>query len=818
MRGQARLLWRTLILVACITWAHSSRELLGVTTAGLMLAGGLVLWLASQYVAKKPWLNTLLVSVAIGLAAFGYTHLRGAQRMNEQIPVAWVGQTLNVQGTIHSIPTRTPYGVRFLFAPSQTQPNAQVQAAMNNGTLPAQIFMTWNDDDLPSTQLKAGQEWRVPASLRPLRATQNEDVFDAEQNWLAQHIRGAATVRVNKDTLKADYPTLITTHATPMSWLHNTRAAALQQIDAQLLAHDAPSAAVFKALTFGDQDAVHASQWALFQQTGITHLISISGLHITMLAALLAWCVNVLWRRSVTLCEWLPSAHAAQWAGLILALVYALFTGWALPAQRTVYMLALWLFLARIGVAHFGLRVVCWALWGVLLFDPFAVLSIGFWLSFGAVAWLMLAFGVVESSDKTPRQRVAIFVASQLAIGVTLLPATLYFFHQASLLGVLVNFVAIPLVSMVLVPLLLASSLVQFVFGWGGAMVWANTLLSWCINGLAAVSTWLPNNLWVQNIAWWQTVLMTALSVVLVWQAQQKRWLRVAACGAVWLGLGFLPSKQTPIAPGQIQVHVLDVGQGTAVLLQTATRNWLFDSGPRYANESDAGARTIVPYLRAHNVTRIDTLILSHNDADHTGGAASIARAMPVAQVLTSMSLESFTQLQVKTSDVQSCQTGQIFEFDGVRISMLSPDSALRDNPNMSDNSKSCIIRIDTNQGQWQSIMLTGDVDGLQEARLVVSQTGGVRNFAVDVLMMPHHGSASSSTAPFIEATHPKMVFAQAGYLNSFHHPHPNTIARYQAAGAVIEQTTQTGTMRFCIGCEKAGMVKWRDVGQRYWW
>jgi competence protein ComEC len=263
---------------------------------------------------------------------------------------------------------------------------------------------------------------------------------------------------------------------------------------------------------------------------------------------------------------------------------------------------------------------------------------------------------------------------------------------------------------------------------------------------------------------------------------------------------------------------VLDVGQGTALLLQTATRNWLFDTGPRYANESDAGARIIVPYLRAHNVTRIDTLILSHNDADHTGGAASIARSMPVAQVLTSMSLESFTQLQIKTNDVQSCQTGQVFEFDGVRITMLSPDAALRDNPNTPDNSKSCLIRIDTNQGQWQSIMLTGDVDGLQEARLVVSPAGGVRNWAVDVLMMPHHGSASSSTAPFIEATHPKMVFAQAGYLNSFHHPHPNTIARYQGAGAVIEQTTQTGTMRFCVGCDKVRMRKWRDVGRRYWW
>lgn len=339
-------------------------------------------------------------------------------------------------------------------------------------------------------------------------------------------------------------------------------------------------------------------------------------------------------------------------------------------------------------------------------------------------------------------------------------------------------------------------------------MVVANSLLAWCINGLSM----LPPSLWVKNLSWWAALLMTVLALGLIWMVQQRRWWRVGGLSAALLAIALVPSPLNKIAQGQVQVHVLDVGQGTAVLLQTATQNWLYDTGPRYGNDNDAGARVIVPYLRAHGVSQIDTMILSHDDADHTGGALSVARAVTVNQLLTSIAAPD---LPIKT---QKCEVGQRFEFDGVVMTMLSPDAALRDNSQMSDNSKSCILRIDAPSGQWRSILLTGDVDGLQEARLVVSPQGGVRDWAVDVLMMPHHGSGGSSTQPLIDATRPKMVFAQAGYLNSFNHPRPNVLQRYRESGADIQQTVDDGTLRFCIGCDTADMVKWRDVGRRYWW
>ncbi|MGL4767729.1 MAG: DNA internalization-related competence protein ComEC/Rec2 [Formosimonas sp.] len=791
MRGQTWLLLKTLTLVAAMTAAHQVRDLPPNGLIAALAGAGALLAVAAF---RRP--NKGLVVLAIALLAVAYTQGRAAWRLSEQVTL----RSESVVGTIASMPLRTPFGVRFVFAP-------------DDAGLPSHISTAWYDDDLPSQPIQAGQKWRLPLSIRPPHASQNEGVFDQEQYWWAQNIRAFAVVQVNQATAVRDYPQLIETQNTPAAWLHNTRLSALQQIDAVLLPQDAASAAVFKALTFGAQDAVLAPQWALFQQTGVTHLVSISGVHITMLAALMAWLVGWLWRLSPRLCAILPSAHAAQWAGFLLALIYALFTGWAIPAQRTVYMLALWLFLSRIGVAHTALRVVCWALCGVLLLDPFALLTLGFWLSFGAVVWLVLAFEQLSERPVGRWRGVGVFLATQMLIGAAMLPATLYFFHQASLLGVLVNVLAIPLVSAVLVPLLLASCALNFVFGWTAPLLAANTLLAACLKGLANLTQWFGAHMWVKNMPWTAALCMTLIALWLVWQWQGRRWWRVAGLAALWLGMAAWPSAQPVIERGQVRVHVLDVGQGTAVLLQTATHNWLYDAGPRYGADADAGQRVLVPYLRAHGVTRIDTLILSHNDADHTGGAASLAQAVPVAQLLTSIATPP-----IRVAQTTLCEAGQKFDLDGVQLTLLSPDAALRDNPNASDNSKSCVLRIDTPHGQWRSALLTGDIDGLQEARLVVAPTGGVRDWSADVVMMPHHGSGSSSTQPFIDATRPHMAFAQAGYLNPFRHPHPNTVQRYRNVGVRIEQTVESGTLRFCLGCEQADVVKWREVGRRYWW
>ena len=818
MRGQTRLLGMTAALVFAVTLAHQSAALWSPMLLVVMFIAGMLVWWLQSRLLIGP-LKLVLVMLAIDVCAFAYTQGRATHRLQQQIPTTLVGQTLNVTGTISSIPLRTPFGVRFIFNPSDTQTDALIQKLVDDGTLPTRISTAWYDDDLPAMSLKVGQEWRLPLGLKPPRATQNEGVFDQEQLWWADDVRGMATVRLNQSTLLENHPQLITTHHSPVTWLHNTRMAVLRQIDDVLLARDPQTAAVFKALTFGEQSDVSTAQWNLFQQTGITHLISISGVHITMLAALMAWCVNALWRKSPRLCGLMPSLYAAQWAGLLLALIYALFAGWALPAQRTVYMLALWLLLTRIGVAHSGIRVVCLALWGVLIFDPFAVLSIGFWLSFGAVAWLMLAFQyVVDTEHQTRSRRIGGFFVSQLAIGMAMLPATLYFFHQASLLGVVVNLIAIPLVSVVLVPMMLLACMVLFITGWSGLMVGVNDVLAACIRGLSVLIEWLPNNVWVKHLSVWEVLALTVLSVLLIWSVQKSHWRRVASLVIVFLGLVFWPSSKIGIDEGQVHAHVIDIGQGSAILLQTAHQNWLYDTGPHYSNDADAGARVIVPYLRAHGIDHLDMLILSHNDADHTGGAASIARSVTVDRVIGSMSREIFNTFDVRSNAFINCEAGQIFTVDSVTLRMMSPSAEVREAENLSDNSKSCVLRVEAPSGEWRSMLLTGDIDGLREAELVVSPNGGVRDWPVDVLAMPHHGSGASSTAPLIEATHPKMAFVQAGYLNPFRHPLPAVIKRYQDAGTMTQQSVDTGTLRFCLGCEQNGMVKWRENGRRYWW
>lgn len=811
-----RLLILTLALVFSVTLAHQVRKLWPMPILLGMLGLSMLMVFSAWWWRTRIHLSFVLIVCAVCVGSYAYTQSRATVLMMHQIPTYLNNETINITGTIVSSSIRTPYGVRFLL-----KTNLEQDALVQNGVFPRLLSVAWNDDDLPTQALEAGQEWRLPLRLRVPRATQNEGVFDQEQNWFAQGIRGFAVVRVNKSTLKSDYPELLARHYGVLSWVSNARASALAQIGSVLSPHDTQTVGLFKALTFGDQHAISAEQWSLFQKSGITHLVSISGLHITMLAALFGWMIAFLWRLSPGLCTYMPSIYVGQWAGVLLALIYALFTGWALPAQRTVYMLTLWLFLSRLGVFNSALRVVCWALWGVLLFDPFAVLSIGFWLSFGAVFWLVMAFGQIskdsiEKLNKT--QRLKHLLMPQLGIGLAMLPVTLYFFHQASLLGVLVNIIAIPLVSVILVPLLLLSSMLQLFFGFAMPMLLASDFLALCISGLIKFVGYFEYATLDKNITWWQALLMTLLSLCVVYLLRSRYWWRSIGLIGMSLILFFIPENKSDIAIGEAKIHVLDVGQGSAVLIQTANQNWLYDTGTSYGQESDAGRRVIVPYLRAHNIRRIHMMVLSHNDIDHTGGAVSVANLMKVDSILTPISSVLIAKLGINVQQTNLCQTGSIFNVDGIRLSILSPSTDLLMDDSQSDNRKSCVLRIDSPRGEWRSLLLTGDIDGVQEANLVVSPDGGVFDWASDVIMLPHHGSGSSSTLPFIEATKPKMAFVQAGYLNSFGHPHRRVLQRYKDANILIKQTVMSGSLTFCIGCSKANTRSWRDDGYRYWW
>lgn len=831
--------WRLILLTVVALWAVCVAFAFDEPWVGakhlfvcaLICAVVFVWWARSHRL--QAYIHWFLAVLLCAVLAFSWAQWRWLERTAHSIPSEWNSEIQMMSVRIASMPTRTDYGWRMRIAPE----SAQFKITPN---IPAQMSLSWADDDLlvPIASLRVGQTWRLPLHIRTPHASKNEGVFDQTRYWLANNITGLAYVRVYQKSTPEQMPQLLATHRSVLSMIENWRFDTLQAIDVALSEANHPninvSGNVFKALALGDQAAVSARQWQLFQDTGVTHLVSISGLHVTVLAGILALCARWAWRRNVWLTTRIPAMHVAQWVGLIGALVYALLSGWGLPAQRTVWMLALWLGLARLGVARSGLRVLGFSVCLILIFDPFAVLSVGFWLSYGAVAWLIVAFdSFVSTEDKqtddSPKHRVLGrwligAVGAQLGISLSLLPMTLYFFRHASLIGVGVNFLAIPLMTILLVPLLL-SVLVLALTGWGAPVVWMNAVLSQVLNGLQHLQDAAKLNDWVGRIELWQVLALFVLSLLLVVSARGL-WhgvSRISAKRVGWtIGLSALaifiivriPPNYPRVQEGQLRVTVFDVGQGSAVLLQSAQQNWLYDAGARFSSDADAGARIIVSHLRYIGVKQMDTLVLSHNDSDHTGGAQSILNALPVRRIITSLNQSQRDALGLDQMAVSECVAGQTEQFDGVRMAVLSPDAQTLNADSIPDNQKSCVLRFEVKSEKpdaLKSILLTGDMDMLSEANMVVDtnpNSAGIRSIdaltqtplKTDIVLMPHHGSNSSSSAPLIQATQPKWAVAQAGKYNPFRHPRAEVLQRYQAAGAQIWRTDEQYSRVFVLG------------------
>ena len=831
--------WRFILLAVVALWAVCVAFAFDEPWVGakhlfvcaLICAVVFVWWARSHRL--QAYIHWFLAVLLCAVLAFSWAQWRWLERTAHSIPSEWNSEIQMMSVRIASMPTRTDYGWRMRIAPE----SAQFKITPN---IPAQMSLSWADDDLlvPIASLRVGQTWRLPLHIRTPHASKNEGVFDQTRYWLANNITGLAYVRVYQKSTPEQMPQLLATHRSVLSMIENWRFDTLQAIDVALSEANHPninvSGNVFKALALGDQAAVSARQWQLFQDTGVTHLVSISGLHVTVLAGILALCARWAWRRNVWLTTRIPAMHVAQWVGLIGALVYALLSGWGLPAQRTVWMLALWLGLARLGVARSGLRVLGFSVCLILIFDPFAVLSVGFWLSYGAVAWLIVAFdSFVSTEDKqtddSPKHRVLGrwligAVGAQLGISLSLLPMTLYFFRHASLIGVGVNFLAIPLMTILLVPLLL-SVLVLALTGWGAPVVWMNAVLSQVLNGLQHLQDAAKLNDWVGRIELWQVLALFVLSLLLVVSARGL-WhgvSRISAKRVGWtIGLSALaifiivriPPNYPRVQEGQLRVTVFDVGQGSAVLLQSAQQNWLYDAGARFSSDADAGARIIVSHLRYIGVKQMDTLVLSHNDSDHTGGAQSILNALPVRRIITSLNQSQRDALGLDQMAVSECVAGQTEQFDGVRMAVLSPDAQTLNADSIPDNQKSCVLRFEVKSEKpdaLKSILLTGDMDMLSEANMVVDtnpNSAGIRSIdaltqtplKTDIVLMPHHGSNSSSSAPLIQATQPKWAVAQAGKYNPFRHPRAEVLQRYQAAGAQIWRTDEQYSRVFVLG------------------
>ena len=725
------------------------------------------------------WRQGLLLAGA-ALFGFSYAAFIADRRMADSLPDAWQGRDITVTGVVAEMPRIHERGLRFAFD-VETVETADAH-------VPRRILLaSYAAQDRAPLPLHAGERWRFTVRLKQPHATSNPHTPDFEVWALERGIRATGYVREKSAPQRLD--DMAAGAGYRIERLRETLRSRFQQV-----LGDSDYAGILVALAIGDQASITQEQWRLFTRTGVNHLMSISGLHITLLSGLFFALTYHVWRRSTRLPLRLPARKAAALAGVIAALAYSLLSGFEIPAQRTFYMLGTFAAMLLLSRNVAPSQMLAAALLAVLLLDPWAVLAPGFWLSFGAVA---LIFYVSANRLERPHW-LKEYGRVQWAMTVGLIPPLLALFQQLSLVSPLANAVAIPLVSLLVVPLTLLGTLP----GADWILHTAHLVLSLCIYLLHLLDG-LPLAVWTQHAPPVWTLAIGTLGAL--WLLA-PRGFPLRHLGIALLLPMFFIVPSTP-AQGAARLWVFDVGQGLAVAVQTAQHALLFDTGPDYPGDSDSGSRILVPALRGLGIGRLDTLLLSHGDLDHVGGTASVLQAIPVGRIVTS--LEADDPLLAGTQDIEPCHSGLSWEWDGVRFDILHPDQGQPGKRH--DNERSCVLRI-TSGGH--SVLLTGDIEKRAETRLLQQYPDGLH---ADLLVAPHHGSKSSSSPAFVGAVDPEYVVFTAGYRNRFHHPHPAVIERYQRQGATLLRSDLDGAIAIELDGSGLRLQAWRHVHRRYW-
>ncbi|MFA6310672.1 MAG: DNA internalization-related competence protein ComEC/Rec2 [Sterolibacterium sp.] len=776
--------------VACLQQQASLPEF---PVLAILVVGGALLMLLPVAVDRSRY---ALVLAPIGAFLLGLAWAGGMaqQRLADALPETNEGRDIRVVGVISGMPQRFDNGLRFDFTVEQAE-----------AAVPTQISLAWyrnwrsdaeempEDQTTAPPQLHAGERWQFTVRLKRPHGNLNPDGFDYEAWLLEAGIRATGYVRPAADNLRRD-DFVMTPANTIERWRENIREGFQRALPGR------PYAGILVALAVGDQRAIDAEQWRVFARTGITHLMSISGLHVTMFAGLAYALLNWLWRRSPALMLRVPAQRAAVVGGFAAALGYCLIAGFAVPAQRTLYMLAVVAVALWTRRSASASRVLALALLLVLLLDPWAVLAAGFWLSFGAVAVLFY----IGNARLGPGHWLLAWGRAQWAVTIGMIPALLLLFQQFSLVSPLANAIAIPVVSFVITPLALASVLPLCGFLLEPAHLVTAALMAF-INWLAD----LPWAVWQQHApptwAWLSALLGSAW--LLLPRGFPARWLG----SVLMLPVLFVPPQRP--AAGEVALTVLDVGQGLAMHIQTASHDLLYDTGPAYTLEANSGNRVIVPYLRALGVQRLDGLIVTHQDTDHSGGAEAVLEALPVGWLMSSLAFEH--RLSAAPVEARPCLAGQSWEWDGVRFTLLHPPAAQYQAPTRRTNDMSCVLKVANAHG---SVLLTADIEALSERALLArygAEPGGP--LRSDVLVVPHHGSRNSSTPEFIAAVGARQAIFPVGYRNSFGHPRADVVERYRLSGASLRRTDLEGALTVRLAAAGPRIVTERDERRRYW-
>ena len=734
-------------------------------TGMLALAAGLMTLRFLPVLPSVGWLLLMLVAGLLLLACrawplglfvlgLSWACVQGQRALDDRLADSFDGRTLWVEGRVIGLPQQSGKSVRF-----------ELQGAKSrHGALPATIRLSWYGG--PS--VNSGERWRLAVKLKKPKGLLNPQGFDFEAWLLAQRIGATGTVKQGQLQQAASH-----------AWRDGLRQR-LSGVDAQ------GRGAWLAALVLGDGSGLSRDDWALLQATGTVHLLVISGQHIGLFAGLIYGLVALLARYGLWpgFLPWLPWACALAFIG---ATGYGLLAGFEVPVQRACAMLGLVL-AWRLWFRQLGVWLpFLLALNAVLIIEPLASLRAGLWLSFSAVAVLLFTF----SGRLGAWGWRAMWLRPQGLIALGLFPVLWILDLPISLTGPLANLLAVPWISLAVLPTALLGTLLLPVPWLGDGLLWVSGgLLNGLIHGLTlladTVSPWSPATV---PLGIW--LLCAAGAVILLLPAGMV--LRPLGWPLVLLAV-FAAREQIP--HGQVEVLQLDVGQGLAMVLRTRHHTLLYDAGPK-VRDFDQGERVVVPALRSMGIGTLDMMLLSHADSDHAGGALAVQRAIKVMRVVS-----GDVPGLPESLKAQPCTSEDSWEWDGVRFSLWQWPGAT------DGNQKSCVLHVEASD---ERLLLTGDIDIQAERAFMASPLAVPTQW----LQAPHHGSRTSSSAVFLKKLSPAAVLISRGHGNTFGHPHPQVMARYKALGMTILDSAEQGAIRFRLGA--FGVAESQRDQRRFW-
>lgn len=711
--------------------------------------------------------------VYVAVLGFLWSFIFAAAKLTPALDPLLEGNDIDMGGTVETVITQSSLYARFIFRPDNA-----ADATLNN-RLPTKLSLSWY---YPKQIISNRNQCRLRVRLKRHWRFANPGSMDREKHMFLQGIGASGYVR---EGVCPQVPGIAAGKDLRTHLIDNfTEEATIYE-----------NFALMQALSFGVRDYMTSSQWEKLQITGTSHLLAISGLHLSAICFVVFICVTRLARFSATLCGYIPAQCVAAVCAMIATSFYAYLAGFSIPTQRALIMvfIALSAILLRKPVVHYSLLAT--ALLAVLLWNPLTVLSASFWMSFLAVLFI---FVILKSSAGL--HKLIIILRVQLFLAAALLPVSMWYFSQGSLVAPVVNLLAIPYVSFLLLPLLLLGQLLflagldisHFVFSFVDLLFKG---LEWWLDYCAQ----LP----FASIQYHPTltgILAYEFGLLLLIQA---RGLPVRILSPLFLAALFL-IREDGLLADQLRLTVLDVGQGLAVVVETENHTLVYDAGPKFASGFNTGNAVVLPYLQMRHIKSVDRVVVSHNDNDHAGGVNALLSAGVVETLIVSNEKNRYS-----AHAIDYCRQGDEWRWDGVRFRVLHPPNSWQSN----SNNRSCVVQIVHSAG---TILLTGDIEAATERRLIAEYGDNLRS---DLMVVPHHGSMSSSSRRFLARVRPQTAVFSVGYRNRYGFPHAKITSRFQSIGTELVDTIREGAVTFIFD-SRQGMhreVGYRPDSRRYW-